>query len=568
MRLLLSLVETLCVFVVVFYLYCRSPAFRPLRPDWQRPRGKLGLYLVFSGIAILGNYLGFPVMNGEAIVNGRAVGSVLAGLLGGPVLGVLVGVTAGVHRVTAMSGAAALAGAIATTLEGLMAGLVHLALRRRRPERLTSRSVAFATALVGEVMHMGIVLAMAGPYEQALAIVKMIAPAMVILNPIGAALFMTVLLDRQREQDRIAAASSERALRVAERALGLMARGFRPEAAREMAAIVKEETGVGAVGVTDTERVLSWVGLGADHHVPGTPISSPFTRQSIAGNAVVFADGVEQGYDCRVSRTCPLQSVLIVPLQVDGVVVGTVQLFEPRSRRFLKMNKRLGEGIGALLSSQLLIARYQEQKNLLVMSELKLLQAQVNPHFLFNALNTIIAVTRKNPARARELLVHLANFFRKNLKRSGQLSTLQEELEHVSAYLEIEKARFEDRLVVSTDVDPSLLSLRLPTFTLQPLIENAIKHGLSATLDRGAARIRAYRSDGVALIEIEDDAGTWTEPRAGAAVTGLGMKIVDRRIKELLGERYGITVSCVPNQLTRVTVRMPVEGVAPEGVAS
>jgi len=560
MRLLLSLVETLSVFLVVFYLYCRSPAFRPLRPDWQRPRGKVGLYLVFSGLAILGNYLGVPVMNGEAIVNGRAVGAVLAGLLGGPLLGILVGVTAGIHRVTAMSGAAALAGAIATTLEGLMAGLVHLALRRR-PELLISRRVAFATAFVGEVVHMGIVLLLAGPYDQALAIVKVIAPPMILLNPIGAALFMAVLLDRQREQDRVAAASSARALKVAERALGIMARGFRPEVAGEMAAIVMQETGVGAVGVTDTERVLAWVGLGADHHVPGTAIASPFTRQSIAGNAVVFADGVDHAYDCRISKACPLQSVLIVPLQVDGAVLGTVQLFEPRSRRFLNMNKRLGEGIGALLSSQLLIARYQEQKNLLVMSELKLLQAQVNPHFLFNALNTIIAITRTNPARARELLVHLSHFFRKNLKRSGQLSTLQEELEHVGAYLEIEKARFQDRLVVETDVDPSLLALKLPTFTLQPLIENAIKHGLSATLDRGAARIRAYRKDGLALIEIEDDAGTWTEPAPGGG--GLGMKIVDRRIKELLGEGYGITVSCVPNELTRVTVSMPAQGVTP-----
>jgi two-component system LytT family sensor kinase len=407
---------------------------------------------------------------------------------------------------------------------------------------------------------MGVVLLVARPFDQALAIVKVIAPPMILLNPIGAALFMTVLRDRHREQDRVAAASSARALKIAERSLGLMARGLRREAAAEVALIVKEETGVGAVGVTDTERVLGWVGLGTDHHVPGTPIASPFTRQSIAGNVVVFADGVEHAYDCRVSRGCPLHSVLIVPLHVDAAVVGTVQLFEPRSRRFLNMNKRLGEGIGALLSGQLLLARYEEQKNLLVMAELKLLQAQVNPHFLFNALNTIGAITRTDPARARELLVHLSHFFRKNLKRSGDLSTLQEELEHVGAYLEIEKARFQDRLVVETDVDPGLLSLRLPTFTLQPLIENAIKHGLSATLDRGTARIRAYREEGAAIIEIDDDAGTWSEPASGE---GLGMKIVDRRIKELLGEGYGVTVSCVPNELTRVRVRMPLQGARP-----
>ncbi|MEI7705986.1 MAG: LytS/YhcK type 5TM receptor domain-containing protein, partial [Deltaproteobacteria bacterium] len=107
MRIAVQLVEVLAVFVVIFYLYCRSPAFQPLTPDWPHPRGKVRLYLVFSGIGILGNYLGVPVVEGQAIVNARAVGSVLAGLLGGPVLGLLVGVTSGIHRVTALGGAAA-----------------------------------------------------------------------------------------------------------------------------------------------------------------------------------------------------------------------------------------------------------------------------------------------------------------------------------------------------------------------------------------------------------------------------------------------------------------------------
>jgi two-component system LytT family sensor kinase len=86
MKLALQLVEALSVFLVIFYLYCRSPAFRPLTRDWPRPRGKVRLYLVFSAIAILGNYLGVPVVEGQAIVNARAVGSTLAGLLGGPLL--------------------------------------------------------------------------------------------------------------------------------------------------------------------------------------------------------------------------------------------------------------------------------------------------------------------------------------------------------------------------------------------------------------------------------------------------------------------------------------------------
>jgi two-component system LytT family sensor kinase len=547
-------VEALCVFLVIFYLYCRSPAFRPLRPDWPRPRGKIRLYLVFTGIAVLGNYLGVPVVNGQAIVNGRAVGSVLAGLLGGPVLGFLVGATAGLHRVTAMSGVAALPGAIATTFEGILAGLVHLGLKQR-PERLMTPWVALATALVGEITHMLIVLAMSGP--QAVEIVRAIAPAMVIANPIGAALFMLVVLERQRDADRVAAASSARALEVAERTLRLLARGLDSGTAGELAAIIKEKTGVAAVGVTDTERVLAWAGMGGDHHLPGGRIASPYTRQSIAENTVVFADGVRQSYDCTVSPTCPLASAVIAPLQVDGAVVGTVQLFEPRDRRFLNMNKSLGEGLAALLSSQLVIARYQEQKSLLVMSELKLARAQVNPHFLFNALNTIIAILRKDADRARELLIHLSNFFRKNLKRASDVSTLAEELEHVRAYLEIEKARFEGRIAVETQVDPGLLSLKLPAFTLQPLVENAFKHGFSATLGEGRATIRAYRRDGAAVVEIEDNAGAW---KAAQESAGLGMQIVDKRVKNLYGEGWGVSVECVPQEVTRVTVRLPAEG--------
>jgi two-component system LytT family sensor kinase len=558
MALVLSFVEALSVFVVIFYLYCRTPAFRPLRAEWPQPRGKVRLYLVFGGIAILGNYLGIPVVGGHAIANTRAVGATLAGLLGGPWLGLAVGATAGAHRILAIGGIAALAGAVATTFEGVLGGLVHTLLRAS-PERLMTARVAYVTTLVGEVAHMGIVLLLTRPYGEAVAIARAISIPMILANPVGAALFMTVLLGREHELDRIAAASGARALKVAERTLALMARGFGREVAQEVAEIIREETGVGAVAVTDTTRVLAWSGLAGDHHRPGNPIASPFTRQSISDRSVVFADGVHQSYACKRDPACPLHSVVIVPLQLDGTVLGTVQLFEPQGRRFLDTNRTLGEGLGAVLSAQLLASWFQEQKNLLVISELKLLQAQVNPHFLFNALNTIVAVTRTDPARARELLVHLSQYFRKNLKRGTDVATLEEELEHVRSYLEIERTRFQDRLVVEIDVDPALLGLRLPTFTLQPLIENAIKHGVSTQMERGTARIRAYRSGDAAVIEVEDDAGTYREPAAG---DGLGLRIVDSRLRAFAGEGYGATVTCTPGELTRVTVRVPADGVA------
>jgi len=320
---------------------------------------------------------------------------------------------------------------------------------------------------------------------------------------------------------------------------------------------------VGAVAVTDTERVLGFVGLGADHHGPGTAITSALTRGAIEDRAVVFADGIHQVFQCGVSRDCPLHSALIVPLEVDGTVLGTVQLFEPKNRRFLNMNRRLGEGIGALLSSQLLIARYQEQKHLLMEGEVKLLRAQVNPHFLFNSLNTIMAVIRTDAARGRELVGHLSSYFRKNLKRHAEFSTLEEELEHIRAYLEIERARF-DGLRVDIQVDPAFLAVKIPTFTLQPLVENAIKHGISRMLVPGTVVLRAFRENGSLRIDVEDDAGSFDQVRRDQE--GLGLQIVQRRIQTLLGPGYGLEIQCVPGESTRMTIRVPFAGaVAGEG---
>ena len=255
-----------------------------------------------------------------------------------------------------------------------------------------------------------------------------------------------------------------KAFQIAERTLSILVKGFSEEAPLEMAKIIQEETGVGAVAICDTEKVLAFVGAGSDHHLRGNPIHSPLARKAIRENQVVFADGVREQYRCSLSESCPLNSVLVVPLYVDKDVIGVIQLYESRDKLFLNMNKSLGEGITRLLSNQLLLSRYEQQKRMLLMSELKLLQAQINPHFLFNALNTIIAIIRKDAGRARDLLIDLSNFFRGNLKRNGDLSTLEEELAQVNSYLEIEKARFEDRLVVLTDIDAALLKIQDPNF--------------------------------------------------------------------------------------------------------
>ncbi len=552
MQLVLSLLQQMSVSLVIAYLFSKSPLLRPLANYSVRLPHKILIYVIFSCFCILGTYVGLDI--DDAIANTRAVGAVLGGLLGGPLVGFLVGLTGGLHRYT-LGGFTDLACAISTTCEGLLGGLVHWRLMRtNRVDALFNPRIAFFTTLYAEILQMIIILLVATPSEQALQLVRTIASPMILANSCGAALFISMIRDQQRMYEKFSRVFSAKALTIANRTLGIMTQGFTPEASRKIAHIVQEETGVGAVAITDTDKILAFIGTGEDHHKPGTPITSAITLQAIAQNKVLFADGNRRPYRCSISPHCQLGSVLVIPLQGDQGVIGTIKLYEPKKRLFLKINHTLGEGIANLLSQQLLSGRLEQQQRLLVQSELKLVQAQINPHFLFNTLNTISAITRRDPERARQLLLHLSLFFRKNLKRQSGLTTLREEQEHCQSYLEIEQARFGERLTVINEIPPHLADMQLPSFTLQPLIENAIKHGICSLLEQGRIRLFAEEGpEGVTLC-VEDNAGAW---QPGPQGDGLGMSIVDRRLKSAFGERFGIQVQCEPEQWTRVSFTLP-----------
>jgi two-component system, LytTR family, sensor kinase len=551
MDVVVSLLQQMCVYLVVAYLFSKTPLLKSLFAVQMRLPPRAVIYVVFTGFCILGTYFGLHLL--DAIVNTRAIGAVLGGLLGGPLIGFLIGLTGGLHRYT-LGGFTDLACALSTTAEGLLGGLVHLAFQRRgRINEVLNPWVAFLATMAGEAVQMVILLLVARPYEQTWALVEVISAPMILANSFGALLFMSMIRDQRDMYEKVSQASSAKALRIAERAVGITLEGLTPATAQRIAKIVYEETGVGAVAITDRERILAFVGIGADHHLPGSPVMSLLSKRAISTGEVVFADGVGVPYSCSLSDKCRLGSSLVVPIRSDTEVIGTIKLYEPKKKLFLNINRTLGEGIASLLSNQILAGRFQQQKHLLVQSELKLIQAQVNPHFLFNALNTVSAIIRKDPGEARELLLHLSNFFRKNLKRASDMASLREEIEHVDAYLRIQTARFGDNLKVEMDIDPALLDMRLPTFTLQPLVENAIKHGVSNILGVGRITIRAHADGGDIGLVVEDNAGAYGD----AGNDGLGVAIVDKRIKNLHGQAYGVSIECLKDEWTRVKIRVP-----------
>lgn len=324
-----------------------------------------------------------------------------------------------------------------------------------------------------------------------------------------------------------------------------------------VAHVLYQELDISAVAITDCEKLLAFTGTGDDHHLPGRPISSELTLRAIETGEVVYADGNAVPYRCSLDTRCKLGSTLVIPLHGEnGKVVGTIKLYEVKNRLFSSINRTLGEGIARLFSAQILAGQYERQKQLLTQSEIKLLHAQVNPHFLFNALNTLVAVIRRDKDQACELVQYLSTFFRKNLKRPAEVVTLADEMDHVNAYLQIEQARFQSRLHVQLSLQESLSLQHLPAFTLQPIVENAIKHGTSQLLGTGEIVINASSQDKWLVLTIEDNAGLY-QPRQDAQ--GLGMTLVDKRLRARYGDACGIQVECQPECFTRVTLRLPLE---------
>ncbi|NRA85592.1 MAG: histidine kinase, partial [Gammaproteobacteria bacterium] len=264
-----------------------------------------------------------------------------------------------------------------------------------------------------------------------------------------------------------------------------------------------------AVSISDRDKILAFVGIGSDHHLPGTPISSSYTREAIDEAKIIYANGYDITYSCSLNDNCRLGSVLVIPV-LDGheQVLGTIKLYEPKQKLFST----------------------------------------------FNTLNTINAVIRRDPDQARALIQHLSQFFRRNLSQQSDIITLEEELEHINDYLKIELARFGDRLTVDIDINPGLLSLKLPPFSLQPLIENAIKHGTSSLLACGNVTISSITHPDHIELVVSDNAGNY---RGSSEATGLGLKIVDKRLKNMFGQQYGLLMSCQPQQWTKATITMP-----------
>ena len=344
-----------------------------------------------------------------------------------------------------------------------------------------------------------------------------------------------------------------RTLHTAAQASPPLRAGLNATSAERSLKYLRALLGAPAVAMTDTSGLLAWEGS-HNHHSRQPSIIAAGTLDN--GRTVVV-----DGEDTSCAEpSCLVRQAIVAPLEVDEKVVGTLQVFTGLASAGLV---RATSEVARWVSGQLELAELDASRTRLMEAEVRALRAQISPHFIYNSLTAIASFTRTDPDRARELLLDLAEFTRYSFRRHGEFTTLAEELRSIEAYLVIEKARFGDRMRVTLRVAPEVLPVVVPFLCLQPLVENAVQHGLEGKVGDGQITILAQDADHECLVTIEDN-GVGEDPeRVRRALAGdgstdsVGLANVDERLRAAFGDDYGLLVETAEGAGTKVIVRLP-----------
>ncbi|MDM8535032.1 LytS/YhcK type 5TM receptor domain-containing protein, partial [Clostridiaceae bacterium HSG29] len=520
---------------------------------YKRPiflKDKLILSIIFGLFGIIGTYLSVE-FNG-ALINTRIVGVAAGGILGGPLVGLLTGLIAGFHRYSMPTGLfTQVACAVSVPLEGLVAGYIGILIKQKK-------NIWMYAALVGalcESMRKISVLIFSKPFDQALDLVKDIWFPMVLINSIGLALLFIIINNLHMEKEKVGAEQVNLALNIIDRILIYIREGLYSENIEKITDIIFKMTEFDAVSITNKEQVLAYSGIMSKENLEVGAYISQYNKD-------VIKTGEMHIINKHVEKDVYFQYSIIVPLKNEKETIGTMKFFKAYPNTISDIDIETCRGLSKLYSTQIKISELEKKSQLLVKTELKALQAQINPHFLFNSLTVIGSLCRTNPPKARELIFHLGNYFRKNISNDNKMINLVEELNHVKSYVEIEKARFEEKLEVEYNIQENI-HLLLPPLILQPLVENAIKHGILKKRDTGKVIITANEDDERIIISIYDD-GVGIEndkiiellKADSKHSNSIGINNVNQRLLHIYGDKVKFKINSELNNWTEVVIEL------------
>ena len=369
---------------------------------------------------------------------------------------------------------------------------------------------------------------------------------------------VALLIYSRLNPDTVRARQSDTILKIASQTLACFQEGFDIPTAQKVCHLLLPAIGAQAVAITDRESILGYAGDDEEISPGGAPIRTKATHATLEdGKLRVLGTPQEIGFPDSIKG---LRAGIIVPLTRGDAIIGTLKFYYRRSRDITETQVALAEGLGQLLSTQIAAVELEQQTKLATTMELKALQSQINPHFLFN---TIASLVRTDPDRARMLLREFAVFYRRTLENSDDLLELSREVEQTMRYFTFEVARFgEDRLAMDIDIEPGLESVMVPAFMVQPLVENAVRHAMPQE-GKLEIHIVAYSEGDDLYIAVSDNGvGMDAEQRRkllrpeASKGLGIAMKNINERLRGYFGTESRMEVDSTPGNGTRVTMFM------------
>lgn len=549
-----NLLLNIGLLVLIATMLTKLPMVRSMLLEDSHAMGsRAALAVIFGLVSIFSTYTGVRAQG--AIVNTRVIGVLAAGLLGGPYVGIGAAVIGGLHRyLFDIGGFTAVSCAVSTFVEGLIGSAFS---KRFKAGKIDGAGVFLITALA-EIGQMAIILLISRPFPAALDLVRLIAFPMIIMNALGMVVFLGTFNMVFMEEDSQFAEKMRLAMGIVDQSLPHLRKGLYSTADMEATAdIIYQSTSCAAVMITDAQKILAmkgenWYDVLRDEAVLKPILGSIHDRKPTTFS---YAEKTDPLYHILKNHI-----IVAAPLIEMDKPVGSLTMMVKKHWHTSQSNLDFASELARLFSTQLELSDLDYQKQLRRKAEFKALQSQVNPHFLYNALNTISCVCRENPDRARELILTLSSYYRQALENDQYMLSLHTELYHVASYLELEQARFEEKLVVELDVEDDL-NCKVPSFILQPLVENAVRHGGDRTGARHVS-ISAHSVEGMAEIAVADRRqGIPREVVLGLYTgqgKGVGLSNVHKRLKSIYGEDNGLKIE-TSEAGSRVWFRIPLE---------
>ncbi len=572
------MIEKVGIIVIVAFLLSQMRPFRRVIHNDHKTTEKIMLIVLFGAFGVISNYTGIEIKQDafsnigwlssvdpdNALANTRVMGVVIGGLLGGPMVGLGAGLIAGIHRYT-LGGFTALACAIAVVVAGIVAG--YLGRKRLGNGKKITALFAVRIGMLLEIVQMFIILLVAKPFERAWELVQVIGIPMVFVNGFGMLLFMFIIQSIIRDKERARANQTSQVFHIADQTLPFFRQGLNKNSCKEIAEIMLKLTDADAVAITDDHQVLAHVGIGSDHHIVEGRLATGLTKKVLENGKISMVKTKDEIY-C-MHEHCTLEAAIVLPLKMENKTAGTLKMYFIHPNKLDDVQQQLAEGLANLFSTQLALAEAERQTKLLKDAEIKALQAQIHPHFLFNSLNSISILCRTDVGKARKLLLELSSFLRGNLQGAKQmLIPLEKELENVKSYLSLEQTRFPDKHHATFQIEPGLEKVLIPPFTLQPLVENACNYAFTRLNKEGEIAIRIFsENDHLQIVVTDNGKGisakkiamlgkqTVTSPKG----TGTAIYNISKRLEGIYSGQASLAISSEEDRGTMITISIPIE---------